>query len=242
MKYKISYRFILAVGFLFLADLTFSKTPMDSLRFDKTQNYINEIGLYNIYKKKSADVVMLGDSHTHGANWNELLDRNNVVERGVPGDIVEGFLNRIKYVTELKPKVCFIMGGINDIYNWIPVEKIYQKYISLITELKRNGISPVIQAVIYSGKDYGKEWLEQNSPESNPVEVNRSRNAEVEKLNMMLKNFADRNKIDFIDLNSKLSLGKFLRKEFSADDLHLNPAGYKIWGEEVEKILSKYNL
>ncbi|MFH1194151.1 MAG: GDSL-type esterase/lipase family protein [bacterium] len=215
---------------------------LDSLKFDDTQNYIHETGLYKIYKKKRADVVMLGNSLTHGVNWNELLGRENVVERGIPGDIVEGYLKRLNSITDLNPKVCFIMGGINDIYNWTPVEKIYQKYIQLVAELKRKNIIPVIELVIYAGTDYGNEWLKQNNPDAVPLEVNRGRNAEVEKLNDMLKKFAERNNISIIDLNERLASGKFLRKEFTYDGLHLNAKGYQIWGEEVEKVLKKFNM
>jgi lysophospholipase L1-like esterase len=236
-----SILFVCAIFLIAPAQNTASQL-LDSLTFDTTPNYIQETGFYKIYKKKNANIVMLGNSLTHGVNWNELLNRDDVVERGIPGDVVEGYLKRLSSVTNLNPKVCFIMGGINDIYNWTPVEKIYQKYMQLIVELKKKNIIPVIELVIYAGTDYGKEWLKQNDPAAIPVEVNRGRNAEVEKLNDMLKNFAERNNIMVIDLNERMSTGKFLKKELTYDGLHLNPKGYQIWGEEVEKILMKLNL
>jgi len=34
---------------------------------------------------------MLGNSITHGAAWNELLGRSNVVERGISSDVLRGY-------------------------------------------------------------------------------------------------------------------------------------------------------
>jgi lysophospholipase L1-like esterase len=208
----------------------------------KTPNYKQQISLFKVYKPKNVKVVMLGNSLTHGANWYELLSRPYVVERGVPGDILKGFLARMKYVYELKPKYCFIMGGINDIYNWTPVKEIYQNYLKVIENLKRKGITPVIQSTLYAGKYYGKDWIEQNAPDINVVENNANRNEQVKKLNQLLKDYAKRNGIEFIDLNKRMAVNNFIRKELTYDSLHLNGKGYKIWADEIDKVLKKYGL
>ena len=215
---------------------------VDSLRFMNNLNYKIQLGYYDVYKTKQADIVMLGNSLTQGASWNELLDRPNVVGRGIPSDIIEGFLYRMEYVYKLKPKICFVMGGVNDVYSWIPVEIIFQNYVKVVNGLKEKNIRVVIQSTLHTGPDWGKAWIEANNPELNVREYNAGRNKEISKLNQMLFNFAKQNKIDFIDLNMEMSSLNFLKSNLTWDGTHLNGKGYKIWSEAVDKILKKYGL
>ncbi len=218
-----------------------SSSP-DTLLYKKNVNYKRQINLYKLNKIKQADIVMLGNSLTHGANWNELLGRKSVIEQGIISDVVEGFLHRMSYVYKVKPKIVFVLGGLNDIFNWVPVEKIYKDYVKIISGLKSRKIIPVIQSTLYAGKNWGKDWIEKNHPELNVAKYNSGRNDAVDKLNKLLKNFAKVNNIDYIDLNSKMKRGHYLKPELTYDGIHLNAAGYKIWAKEVDKVLKKYNL
>ncbi|MCF8261766.1 MAG: hypothetical protein K9J12_13390 [Melioribacteraceae bacterium] len=195
--------------------------------FEKNPNYVQQMGLYKIYKLKSANIVMLGNSITHGANWNELLGRTDVVERGITSDILLGYLNRLEFVTDLNPKVCFVMGGINDIYNWRPVEQIFEDYKKLIIRLKIRGIQPVIQSTLY----VGKKW-----PSSD------DRNQEVKKFNSLLENYAKQEKLVFVDLNSEMSFLGYLKENLTYDGIHLNANGFKIWAERVEKTIKELGI
>lgn len=220
--------FALFCLFAFLSSISTAQTAVkDTAQYLKNPNYIHEMDLYKIYKTKEADIVMLGNSITHGINWNELLGRNGVIERGIPSDIVEGFAARLDNVIKLKPKFCFIMGGINDIYNWTPVDKIFDTYVKIITELKKNNIKPVIQSTLYAGI----KWKSYND-----------RNREVTKLNKLLQDYAKKNFIDYIDLNKKMSTKNILNANITVDGIHLNAEGYKMWAIEIEKILRKYNF
>lgn len=204
-----------------------NKTTGDTNTFRTNPNYIYEMALYDIYKTKQADIVMLGNSITHGVKWNELLGREKVIERGIPSDNLEGFISRLDYIYKLKPKVCFIMGGINDIYNWTPIEKIFQNYTRILKELKLRNIKVVIQSTLYVNGKYPSA---------------ADRNLQVENLNKMLLDYAKKNNIEFIDLNVKLSTNKYLNTDVTYDGLHLNAKGYRIWGREVESMLSKMGL
>ena len=193
----------------------------------KNSNYNYQLSLYDIYKTGSADVVMLGNSITYGINWNELLCRDKIVNRGINSDIVEGFLNRIEYVIKLHPKLCFIMGGINDIYNDIPVDLIFQNYKKIVETLKENDITPTIQSTLYvSIKWHGY----------------KDKNPEVGKLNELLCEYSKEIKIDFLDLNLRLSRDGILIEKYTHDGVHLNAEGYRIWGKEVDNVLKKYGI
>jgi lysophospholipase L1-like esterase len=84
-------------------------------------------------------IVMLGDSITAGVEWNELLGIPNIANRGIGSDTTEGFYNRLENIYKIKPKICFIMGGINDIGYGIPVETILQNIEMIMDQDIMNG-------------------------------------------------------------------------------------------------------
>ncbi|MDP2304380.1 MAG: GDSL-type esterase/lipase family protein [Ignavibacteria bacterium] len=199
----------------------------DTTLYKKNPLYIQEMGLYEIYKTKQANIVMLGDSHIQGANWGELLGRNDVVNRGITSDVIEGYISRIYYVLKLKPKVCFIMGGLNDVYMWIPIQTIFQNYVSLVNTLKEKKIKVVIHSALYPAEGA-----------DNPS----NRNLLVEELNSLLKGFAEKENIPYIDLTKTMSRNLFTKKELINPWFHLNADGYKLWTNEVEKVLKKLRI
>lgn len=234
MKNKIILFFLLQ---LFLVKIMSpqNKPQIDTLRYLKNPLYPRTLEMYDSYKTKQADVIMLGNSLTNGGRWNELLGRTNVLEMGIPSDILSGFLARINYVFKFNPKIVFIMGGLNDIYNWTPVEEIFSLYVKLINKLREKNIIVVIQSTTYAGRNWGKDY-------GGTPEVNAGRNKEVDKLNKLLSEFAAKNNLDYIDINSKLSRNGFLKDEVTWDGIHFKANAYKIWANEVDKILKKYKL
>ena len=210
--------------------------PEDTLRYKKNPIYERQMEMFDLYKTRQADIVMFGNSLTAGADWSELLGRSNVATRGIPSDILEGFNARLNTVLKLKPKIVFVMGGLNDIYAWIPIEKIYTEYINLLTTLKVRGIIPVIELTTYAAKNYAKEW-------GGTPQVNAGRNLEVDKLNNMLINFAKENNIEVINLLPSI-VGKdgYLKPQLTWDGVHFNAAGYRIWAREVENVLRKHKM
>ena len=215
---------------------TADRTKSDSARYLKNPVYDREMEMFEIYKTRTADIVMFGNSLTAGAAWNELLGRKDVVVRAIPGDITEGFYARLNTVVNLHPKIVFIMGGLNDIYGWIPVQEIYLNYTGIISNLKSNGIIPVIELTTYAAKTYAKEW-------GGTPEVNAGRNREIDKLNNMLKDFGQKNNIDVIDLKPFIvDKEGYLNPELTWDGVHFKANAYKIWAREIDNILTKHGL
>lgn len=210
--------FLPAGSFYISAAEIFSSASVDTVNYRVNPNYDLQTGLYDIYQTRSARIVMLGNSITHGVNWNELMGRTDIVERGIPSDVVSGYLGRMSYVYNLNPKYIFIMGGINDIYSGIPVDSVFTSYKRLIESIRSKGIIPVIQSTLY----VSTKW--HSAGERNP---------EVLKLNYLLLEYARKNKILFIDLNKKMSQNMLLRNELTYDGVHLNANGYKIWREAL---------
>ena len=111
------------------------------------------------------------------------------------------------------------MGGINDIAKGYKVEEIFKNYTTIIEKLKSKNIIPIVQSTLFT--------------------TNRKETTKVKKLNNLLMQYCEKNKIDFINLNDKLSKNGTLIKDYTIDGVHLKPKGYKIWRNELEKYLSK---
>ncbi|MCU7494552.1 MAG: GDSL family lipase [Ignavibacteria bacterium] len=215
---------IILITFLFSASSFAYTSGSDTAAYKKNSNYWLQTGLYNIYRTQHANIVMLGNSITHGVNWNELMGRNDIAERGIPSDNVEGFLNRLDYIYKLNPRICFIMGGINDIYSGYSAEAVFSEYVQVIKGLQDHKIIPVIQSTLF----VSTKW--HNARDKNP---------EVSKLNALLKDYAEKNNLLFVDLIAKMTRDGLLRDELTYDGLHLNANGYAIWRDELDPLLNR---
>lgn len=222
----------------FITVTSFSQTKValtDSLRYKSNPLYSRQIELYDTYKIRQIDIIMLGNSLTHGGVWTELLGRNNVLEMGITGDVLRGYEARLNYVFRYNPKIVFIMGGLNDLYNWTPVEDVFNVYVRIIKQFRAKNIIPVIQLTTYAAQNYAKDM-------GVKPETNAGRNREVDKLNKLLVDYAKANKIDYIDLLPSISRSGFLKDEYTWDGIHFNAQPYRIWAREIEKVLQKYKL
>jgi lysophospholipase L1-like esterase len=211
-------------SFIFFSCTKNNEKPVISIR-DKVYNHQTE--LHAIYKMKNVKIVMLGNSITKGVDWNELLDYDKIVNRGISRDITSKFLLRLDDIISLSPEYCFIMGGINDLYDDIPVDTILSNYSKIVDRLIDNSIIPVIQSTLYVSPQW-KRHIEKNK--------------EVAKLNSLLKNLASEKDLHYLNVNSVLSNGKTLMDDYTTDGVHLNAKGYKLWGAELEKLILELEL
>jgi len=199
----------------------------DEARRLQQENFATAVGKYDVYHTTQADIVMLGTSLTANAEWAELLGRKDVVNRGVGSDITSGFLSRIGYILRLHPKICFIEGGVNDVFNGIEPNEIFSSIMKIIDTLKEAGITPVIQTAPFAAP---------------PIQDASAINGKLRALNDRLRAYADSSAAEFIDLNALLASNEQLNPGLTPDGLHLNGRGYAIWGEAVEAILARHKL
>ena len=202
------------------------QTPYDSL-YLKSSTYKNLTAMFELSKLKQADIVMLGNSITYGGNWNDLLGRTNVANRGIGGDNTLGTLHRMKYVYNLKPKVCCIMTGINDIYADAPMETIFNNYKAIIDTLRLHKITPIIQSTLH----VNPKWKRADE-----------KNKEVTTLDSLLFDYAVKEKIMYVNVDSILSTNGVLNDEYTTDGVHLTPSAYVKWRELLEPIFQKLKL
>ena len=213
-KYSLILFFVLAsvsVGFLWI---------------DTGQN-LNPTEHDGTMKENTKPVIaMLGDSITRGTDWNMLLNRTDVVNRGIDGDTVPGFLERLEPVIRSRPEICFVMGGINDIARGYGVDGIFQDYVSVLKKLIDAGIKPVVQSTLRVGSDFFES-----------AEINQK----IDELNQKLKNYCRESKIEFLDVNRTMSEDDGLISAYTIDGVHLSGEGYRAWADILRTFLKKIN-
>lgn len=166
-------------------------------------------------------VVFMGNSITEG--WirtsPDYFAGKPYVNRGISGQTTPQMLVRFRNdVINLKPALVVILAGTNDIAgNTGPstLEMILDNLISMTELAKANNIKVVLSSVV-PAFDY-------------PWKPNMEPAPKIVKLNEMIKNYAEKNNIVYLDyFSAMVDERNGLKKELSGDGVHPNLAGYKI--------------
>lgn len=184
--------------------------------------------LQRLYATTHADIVMLGDSLTAEADWQELLPGRDVVNRGVAGQTTDEIAARADDVLRLRPRVVFVMAGTNDLMEGKTPDQIVHAYAQILDRLQGAGIV-VVQPVVHVAKDRGALGLQR-------FWYNR-RNDQIAALNTKLRDLATKRGLQFVDLNAELAPTGVLPDEATTDGTHLRAASYLLWAAEVERAL-----
>lgn len=185
----------------------------------RPSNYARQVDNFRSYPNSPSDIIMLGNSITDYAHWNELLNLNEVRNRGISGDITFGILERLDEVTEGKPAKVFILIGINDIARNIPDSVIIDNYKRIISRIRTS--SP-------GTKIYFNTLLPVNN--TFPARNHFNKDEHISFINDAIRKLEKSEKITVIDIHPFfLDSENKLDKRFTYDGLHLNAGGYKIW-------------
>ena len=209
-----------------LSEVTYSQDWANLARY---QDENTKLGLPKSGEKR---VVFMGNSITEGwGNLNpDFFKGKPYVNRGISGQTTPQMLVRFRPdVINLKPAVVVILAGTNDIAgNTGPstLEMIADNIYSMAELAKANGIKVVISSVI-PAFDY--PW----KPGLEPAE-------KIASLNKMLKTYATKNGIVYLDYFSAMADDrKGLKAELTYDGVHPNEAGYKVMGPLAEKAIAE---
>jgi len=183
-------------------------------------------------KKGENRVVFMGNSITQG--WSETCPEffagKPYINRGISGQTTPQMLVRFRAdVIALKPSVVVILAGTNDIAgNTGPstIEMIADNLYSMAELAKANGIKVVLSSVM-PVLDY--PW----KPGLEPAD-------KIIALNKLIKEYADKNKIVYLDYFSAMANDqKGMKKEYSYDGVHASKAGYELMGPMAEAAIKK---
>ncbi|MFW3343320.1 GDSL-type esterase/lipase family protein [Aliarcobacter butzleri] len=184
--------------------------------------YIDKSSQFKVLSKNDKyEIVMIGDSITDGAEWYELLNIDNIQNRGISGDTTDGVLLRLDSINQSIRKA-FIMIGINDIA-YKSIDEIYNNYVKIIDTLEKKGIRIYIQSILYVGENYSNS---------------KSINSKVDKLNKKLEELANNKDLTFINLNKILAPNGYLDNKYTNDNIHLNGEAYLLWSEEIKDFIN----
>ncbi|SHK06385.1 SGNH/GDSL hydrolase family protein [Epilithonimonas mollis] len=192
---------------------------------------------YGRYEKQNQEVlskniapnsVFMGDSITEGWFSTDpgFFTENNFVGRGISGQVTSQMLLRLREdVIKLKPKRVIILAGTNDIaenQGPISLDKVFGNIVSMADLAKANNIKVILCSVLPA---YDFPWRKDLQPADKVIALNK-----------MIKDYAVKNKITYVDYHSALKDDKNgLPKEIAEDGIHPNKLGY----EKMEAILMK---
>ena len=198
------------------------------------QDYAN----FGKYEKQNEQVisqnttpnsVLMGDSITEGwfATDPNFFTKNNFVGRGISGQVTSQMLLRFREdVIKLKPKRVIILAGTNDIaenQGPISLDKVFGNIVSMAELAKANNIKVVLCSALPA---YDFPWRKDMKPADKVIT-----------LNQMIKDYAKKNNLTYVDYHSVLKDDKNgLPKEIAEDGIHPNKLGY----EKMETILMKH--
>lgn len=172
--------------------------------------------------------VFMGDSITEGwfATDPGFFTKNNFVGRGIGGQVTSQMLLRFREdVIKLKPKRVIILAGTNDIaenQGPISLDKVFGNIVSMAELARANNIRVVLCSVLPA---YDFPWKNGMQPADKVIALNK-----------MIKDYAQKNNITYVDYHSALKDEKNgLPKEIAEDGIHPNKSGY----EKMEAILMK---
>jgi len=190
-------------------------------------------GLVSQAKKQSdAQVAFFGDSLTAGWHsakaWETLNGGWKALNFGIGGDGTSQVLYRIQNgeLAPLNPKVVVLCIGTNNLYgdaNGGSDEEIAK------------GIDAIVQA-IQAMKPEAKILLCGIMPRQNEYFTSR-----ILKINAKLAKLADSKNVAFVECSDKFqeSPGKMKADLFNKDLVHLTPAGYDLWVQQLRPELEK---
>ncbi|MGA3015225.1 MAG: SGNH/GDSL hydrolase family protein [Bacteroidales bacterium] len=220
----------LTIGLLLLS--IFTATLLQAQDWAQLGHYRSDNIKLGPPKPGEKRVVFMGNSITD--YWNRFLPGFFIgrpyINRGISGQTSPQMLVRFRAdVISLKPVAVVILAGTNDIAgNTGPstIEMIMDN-ISSMTEIARaNGIKVVLCSVLPAYQYFWK-------PQVHPAES-------IVALNDMIKAYASKNKIVYVDYySSMVDERKGLKTEYTNDGVHPNEAGYQVMVPLVEAGIAK---
>lgn len=194
----------------------------------------HEQKLKDLKAQKKVDLLMIGDSITHGWEgkgkkvWDEFYVDRNAFNIGYSGDRTEQVIWRLQHgeVDGISPKLAVIMIGTNNTgHRQDPAEETAAGIKAIIGELQKR--QPKTKVLLLAIFPRGAK------PEDKLRKINDATNA-------IIKGYANNETVFFLDINeSFLDDDGTLPKSVMPDLLHPQESGYRTWAEAMEPMIAK---
>ena len=192
--------------------------------------YARRATLFDLLPVYSSDIIMLGNSLTDGAEWNELFDNCHVNHRGIVGDIIPGFFERLEPILKGQPRKIFIMGGVNDISHGVSADSIVSAMTQVVTTIQAR--CPKTEIYVQSMLPFNNDvrlWKLLKGREQVVVDGNKGLESMCQRLGVTFINLYPL----FVGENGKM------KPEYTNDGLHLMGGAYLIWRDALLPYIRK---
>jgi len=212
--------------------------PMIAIKYQEDWQrdfYLKRIAQFKKMPIGFNKIVFLGNSITEGGDdWNKRFGVNNIVNRGISGDITEGILSRLDEIIYYKPTAIFLLIGINDIFDNQPDKKninssqVAKNIIQIAENIQKDSrntkifIQTILPVDIQKHMNYNDRSLSSYNSEmvNQIIAINRL--------------IIGQNNFPVIDLHSAFVDERgLMNKAYTTDGVHLNDIGYKAWVKYV---------
>ena len=172
------------------------------------------------------DTVFLGNSLTEGFDLVGHFGRDDLINRGMSGNLTQHVYYRLEEITKTKPAAVFLMIGINDVFNGVKKEIIVSNIQKIIDDIIRKCPDTNL---------YLQSVLPVN--ETNLI-GNENLNIRIYELNNSLRILCKQRKISFIDIHPDFLNDKGeMDMLYTYDGVHLSKDGYLQWARLLKKYL-----
>ena len=187
-----------------------------------------------IKKQEKVDLLMIGDSITHGWEnggrkvWDEYYAKRNAFNLGFSGDRTEQVLWRLQHgeVDGISPKLAVIMIGTNNAgHRQDKPEDTAAGVQAIINQLRER--LPEMKILLLAIFPRGEK------PDNSLRQLNAA-------TNKILATYADNEHVFYLDINDRfLDADGVLSRSIMPDLLHPNAEGYAIWAKAMEPMIQK---
>ena len=224
-------RIILALAFFISALALKAQQVTNQNLFDTipflVEHYAKRVAMFEMEPVVTGQVIFLGNSITEGGNWRDLTGSQNVLNRGIGGDVTFGILQRLDDVIKRKPSKLFILIGINDIGKDIPISKIADNYRKIVRRVKTG--SPQTRIFVQS--------ILPVNPTVNRFPQHYDKEYQVLRCNEELRKLATNEDVQFVNLYPLfVNNQQLLEPNLTNDGLHLNSEGYRLWVKHLKEL------
>ena len=221
---------ILLIGAIAMITSLQAQVPERTANQDKY--YVRRATHFDDLPVYHKDIIMLGNSLTDGAEWNELFNNPHVKNRGIIGDIVQGLYERMEPILQGQPRKIFILSGVNDVSHGVDGDSIGRAMEKLIVLIKQR--SPRTEIYLQSMLPFNTDvqmWKLLKDREQVVIDGNRAMEEVCKRQGVTWINLYPL----FVDKNGKL------REDLTNDGLHLLGPGYLIWRDAIIKYVKSSN-
>ena len=182
--------------------------------------YAHRVKIFEMLRTSSGAIVFLGNSLTAQNEWAEMFGREDILNRGIPGDHADGITGRLEEVARHQPSKVFLMVGINDLCFHTPDEVVVKC---------RKSVDAILQKMPAT-----KLYIQSILPVNNHVQKTPVKNDAIRFVNNKMREYALSKGLIFIDLYPFfLDENGVLDGDFTLDGVHINGAAYLKWKSAI---------